>query len=182
MTSLSGRLPSWSRARCSYPDVMSNGAGTVDVRCPAARAGTPCTTVVLLLDSYPSAYTIAMYGHYSDRPSHSDVEGPARLREWSIPFRVLDDCKPGVGDFGCIASNRLDGVPFAFRYLPGHRPRRSAPGMDHSPLSTKVPVCCGQPSRMWFESIDLGKSDHPPFHHRICILLDRWEDSRINLP
>src|ERR1700693_144933 len=51
----------------------------------------------------------------------------------SGPFQVLDDCNPGVDDCGCIASNRLDAVPIAFRYLPGHRPRRSAPGMEHSP-------------------------------------------------
>jgi hypothetical protein len=50
----------------------------------------------------------------------------------SGPFQVLDDCKPGVDDCGCIASNRLDAVPIAFRYLPGHRPWRSAPGVDFS--------------------------------------------------
>src|SRR5450755_5162125 len=65
---------------------------------------------------------------------------PTQLLE-SGPFRVLDDCKPGVGDCGCIASNRLDAVPIAFRYLPGHRPRRSAPGMDHSPMYGEALQC-----------------------------------------
>jgi hypothetical protein len=62
-------------------------------------------------------------------------------RRESGPFQVLDDCKPGVDDCRCIASNRLDAVPIAFRYLPGHRPRRSAPGMDHSPMYGEALQC-----------------------------------------
>ena len=60
------------------------------------------------------------------QPNRRSQSRSRKLRLTRSPYPVLDDCKPGVGDVG-IASNRLDAVPIAFRYLPGHRPRRSAP-------------------------------------------------------